>query len=105
MAHEIEKLAIALACYKSENDRFPATLGELSPEFLATISEDIFSGAPLIYRVDDDGYVLYSVGMNQRDDGGAYGHGASEGDIVARSGTPQPAGAATGEPASLPSAK
>ena len=105
MAHEIEKLAIALACYKSENDRFPATLGELSPEFLATIPEDVFSGAPLIYRVDDGGYVLYSVGINQRDDGDARESDHDKDDIVARGGTRQPAGAAAGEPASLPSTK
>lgn len=60
----------ALACYHAENGRWPAELSELSPSLLKTIPTDRFSGKPLIYRPSENGYLLYSVGMNMRDDGG-----------------------------------
>ena len=31
---------------------------------------DFFSGKPLIYRASKKGYLLYSVGVNGKDDGG-----------------------------------
>ena len=31
---------------------------------------DVFTGKPLVYRLDGAGYVFYSVGMNGKDDGG-----------------------------------
>ena len=49
----------------------PGALPELSPEFLTSIPEDPFSGRPLLYRRDETGYVVYSVGENRVDDNGA----------------------------------
>ena len=34
--------------------------------------DDLFSGKPLVYRPDDKGYLLYSVGVNGQDDGGRW---------------------------------
>ncbi len=70
MTHEIETLAVALACYHAENGRWPAELKELCPSLLKAIPADRFSGKPLIYKPSEKGYLLYSVGMNMRDDGG-----------------------------------
>jgi len=72
MAHEIETLAVALACYHAENGRWPAELKELCPLLLKTIPTDRFSGKPLVYRVSKDGYLLYSIGKNMRDDDGQW---------------------------------
>jgi len=41
--------------------------------------EDPFSGRPLIYKKDTDGYLIYSVDVNRKDDGGImYGFGAAQ---------------------------
>lgn len=72
MSHEIETLAVALACYHAENGRWPAELKELYPSLLKTIPADRFSVNPLIYKPRQDGYLLYSIGMNMRDDGGQW---------------------------------
>ena len=51
---------------------FPKPLGALVPEFIEPLPHDIINGEPLKYRRTDDGqFVLYSVGWNGRDDGGA----------------------------------
>ncbi len=39
-------------------------------KYLAEVPQDLFTGRPLVYRRTKQGYVLYSVGANGRDDGG-----------------------------------
>jgi hypothetical protein len=63
-------LAFALAAYRIDNDRFPRKLDALAPKYLPTVPKDLFSGKALIYRPSADGYLLYSVGVNGRDDDG-----------------------------------
>jgi hypothetical protein len=63
-------LAFALAAYKRDEGRYPAKLADLSPKYLATIPDDLFSGKALIYKPSDKGYLLYSVGANGKDDDG-----------------------------------
>jgi hypothetical protein len=70
MSRDIETLAVALACYHDETDRWPASLKELSPSLLKAIPIDRFNGKPLIYKPRQDGYLLYSVGKNRDDDNG-----------------------------------
>jgi hypothetical protein len=64
------QVAFALAAYRAETGRYPAQLAELAPKYLAAVPGDQFSGKPLIYRAEGNGYVLYSVGQNEKDDGG-----------------------------------
>ncbi len=97
--HEIEQVrrdlaiaACALARFKLIRGRYPKSLNELGPKWLAAAPMDRFSGKPLKYRRTDDGFVLYSVGMNLRDDGGvataswAGIDGWKEGDVVVQEG-------------------
>jgi hypothetical protein len=63
-------VAFALAAYQRDHDRYPAKLDELAPKNLDTIPDDLFSGKPLIYRPDEKGYLLYSVGVNGVDEDG-----------------------------------
>jgi hypothetical protein len=42
----------------------------LTPKYLAQVPRDLFSGKPLIYRPAGNGYLLYSVGVNGKDEGG-----------------------------------
>jgi hypothetical protein len=64
-------LSLALARYRAEHQgEYPKTLAELTPKYLAEVPKDPFGDGDLHYKREGDGYVLYSVGINGRDDGG-----------------------------------
>jgi hypothetical protein len=65
------QLELALRMYQHQHERYPKALDELAPNTLATLPLDPFSGKPFLYRMSGDSYVLYSVGPNGIDDGGA----------------------------------
>jgi hypothetical protein len=65
------RVGCALERYLLANGKFPDTLEPLAPRFIESIPNDVIDGKPLRYRRHSDGgYVLYSVGWNQTDDGG-----------------------------------
>jgi hypothetical protein len=64
------QLAFALAAYRKDNGKYPEKLDELATKYLATIPFDVFSGKPLVYKLEGNGYLLYSVGQNEKDEGG-----------------------------------
>jgi hypothetical protein len=80
---------LALERYRRAHGSSPASgLDELVPAFLRAVPPDPFTGKPLIYRRQADGYIVYSVDMNRADDGGQlYGFGATV--------TPRPRGSAS----------
>ena len=63
-------LAFALAAFQGDHERYPAKLDELAPRYLEKVPDDLFSGKPLIYRPNEKGYLLYSVGVNGIDEEG-----------------------------------
>jgi hypothetical protein len=89
--HRNLHIAFALAAYLRDHGRYPANLDELAPKYLDKIPDDLFSGKPLIYRLENDGYLLYSVGVNGVDeDGQSYGDDPPGDDIVVRVPVPDP---------------
>ncbi|MDR0534584.1 MAG: hypothetical protein LBH01_11590 [Verrucomicrobiales bacterium] len=69
-------LACGLERYKIHNKKLPLTLNELMPEYLNKIPNQGVISAPMIYkRVNDQDYILYSIGWNMRDDGGVISGG------------------------------
>ena len=63
--------AIALKRFQLGSGRYPDSLSELVPQFLAAELMDPWSGRPFHYRQNTDGmFTLYSVGEDGRDDGG-----------------------------------
>jgi hypothetical protein len=64
------RLAFALAGFRQANGRFPDDLRELVPT-LGRIPLDRCNDQPLVYRRTGAGYLLYSVGTNGVDEGGA----------------------------------
>jgi hypothetical protein len=63
--------AIALKRCQLRHGKLPANLEALVPEFLTALPWDYMSGRPLCYRLKEDGsYMLYSVGLDGKDDGG-----------------------------------
>jgi hypothetical protein len=84
-------VAFALAAYQRDHGRYPAKLDELAPRYLEKIPDDLFAGKPLIYRLEDKGYLLYSVGVNGTDDGGrGYGDEPPGDDLCVRMPIPKP---------------
>ncbi|PYJ86285.1 MAG: hypothetical protein DME22_05895 [Verrucomicrobia bacterium] len=71
-------VACALERYRLALGQYPETLDALIPQFIEKLPTDVVGGQPLRYRHTDDGqFVLYSVGWNEKDDGGviAYDQG------------------------------
>jgi hypothetical protein len=70
------RLACALERFRLVHGSYPATLAALAPDFIPAIPVEIVNGEPYHYRLTDDGnFLLYSVGMDLHDDGGAPGAG------------------------------
>jgi hypothetical protein len=63
-------IAFSLAAYHRDNGRYPAKLDDLAPKYLSAIPDDLFSDKPLIYRATEKSFLVYSVGMNGKDDDG-----------------------------------
>jgi len=64
------RLAFALKCYRSQHGKYPETLTSLVPGFLPVLPPDPFTGAPYAYQPEGEGFVIYSLGANGKDDGG-----------------------------------
>jgi hypothetical protein len=68
--------AVAVARYsRAHQGAFPSSLRDLVPEFLPGPLTDPYSGRELKYLHNARSYKVYSVGINQKDDGGTWdGH-------------------------------
>lgn len=65
------QIVCALERYRLAHGEYPATLDALSPQFIEKVPHDLIGGNPLIYRQTPDGkFLLYSIGWNEKDDGG-----------------------------------
>jgi hypothetical protein len=71
---DLARVACALERYRLATGQFPDTLDALAPRFIAKLPHDVINGQPLKYRRTDDGqFILFSVGLNETDDGGTLG--------------------------------
>lgn len=61
---------LALREFNRQRGRYPETLDELLPDYLPRLPIDYADRQPLRYRLTDDGFLLYSIGLNGQDDGG-----------------------------------
>jgi hypothetical protein len=68
---DMAMVACALERYRLARGQYPEELNALVPAFAAVLPHDIINGQPLKYRRTDNGrFILYSVGWNEKDDGG-----------------------------------
>ena len=68
---DLARVACALERYRLMHGEYPETLDTLAPQFIGKLPHDVINGQPLHYRPTDDGqFILYSVGWNEKDDGG-----------------------------------
>ncbi len=54
----------------SHGGQTPDSLSELTPAYMKSVPADPFDGNPLRYKKLPQGYVVYSIGRDKRDDGG-----------------------------------
>jgi hypothetical protein len=89
--HEATLTILALQRYRQEKGSYPATLEESKQAgYLDTLPADPYSDKPLSYKTADGSFMLYSLGPDFDDDGGASGRDqegrpktwADEGDTV-----------------------
>ena len=68
---DMARVAIALERYRLAQGEYPESLVALSPHYLNPVPHDVIGGKPLHYCVTGDGrFLLYSIGWNEKDDGG-----------------------------------
>ena len=65
-------LAVLTEKYFLERGTYPKALVELVPKYISELPLDPFVDEPFHYGVEPDGFFLYSVGANCRDDGGKH---------------------------------
>jgi hypothetical protein len=89
--HEATVITLTLQRYKLKHGQYPESLSQLHERgYLHSIPLDPFSDKPLVYKKTDEGFMLYSVGLDFEDDGGVLGTNregqktiwADEGDAV-----------------------
>ena len=63
-------VTVAVERYRRAHSRFPETLNDLVPTYLAAVPTDPYDGAAIRLRRFPEGVVLYSVGEDGVDNGG-----------------------------------
>lgn len=68
----VQTARTGLACriFKARTGQYPETLDVLVGSLLSQVPIDPFTGEPLVYRREGNGFAVYSLGSNLRDDGG-----------------------------------
>ena len=64
------RVALAVERYRLAFGKLPDTLADLVPTYLEAVPKDPFDGDELRYKKLQEGFVVYSVGEDQSDDGG-----------------------------------
>jgi len=61
-----------LSCkiFRNKTGRHPENLEALVPDILPEVPTDPFTGKPLVYKIENGELLIYSLGSNQKDDGG-----------------------------------
>jgi hypothetical protein len=63
-------IGFALAAHRAERGNYPTRLADLVPDYLPAIPADPFTDKPFRYASQNSGFLLYSLGPNQKDDDG-----------------------------------
>jgi len=63
-------IMVALRRYKNEHGRWPQSLDQIKPQVGKDILTDPHTNGPFVYKLTEDGFILYSKGRNGVDNGG-----------------------------------
>ena len=64
------RLGLLLRLYKMDNGAYPDALSALVPKYIGQLPPDPFTGKDFIHRREGQGFIVYSVGVNEKDEGG-----------------------------------
>jgi len=67
----LAQLALALKIFKAEKGKYPDRLAELVPHILPKLPQDPFTGKDFVYKKEAEGFLVYSLGENEIDEGGS----------------------------------
>ena len=67
----LTQLSAALAVYRTSHDYYPEKIDDLVPAVIGKVPVDFYEGKPLVYKRLNDGYLIYAVGANGKDDAGS----------------------------------
>jgi hypothetical protein len=67
--HRCTVVLLAGERHRRERGAYPQRLADLTPDYLAEVPSDPFTGEPLQLR-HDERFIIYSVGQDEKDDGG-----------------------------------
>jgi hypothetical protein len=84
--HRLSRLGLAATAYRLKHGKLPTTPDALIPDFIPRLPVDPFDGKPMRMKTDGPDLVFYSIGPDQKDDGGkkAETRNHYEGDLVFR---------------------
>ncbi len=71
-ARRLLACSLAVRAYCADEEGLPDSLQQLVPKYLPAVPLDPYGDGPLVYRREGNGYVLYSVGPDGADEGGAF---------------------------------
>lgn len=66
----LARAALAMEAYRARYGSWPASIADAEQKLGWKLPKDPFSGRDLVYKKTIGGYVLYSLGLNMRDDSG-----------------------------------
>ncbi len=78
--HDLTQITFALSAYRSDHDAYPESLDDLAPTYLERVPKDRYFDADFHYKPVDDGFLLYSAGLNGEDEEGRGHDDSPEGD-------------------------
>jgi hypothetical protein len=67
----LTQLSAALAVYRTSHDAYPEKLDDLVPAVISKLPVDAYQAQPFVYKRLGDGYLLYTIGLNGKDDAGS----------------------------------
>jgi Bacterial type II secretion system protein G. len=86
-AADTAAIACAVERFKLARGKLPESLEELVPQFMEKLPHDVITGQPLKYmRTEDGHYAIYSLGWNEKDDGGVTGFKKGAADVPVKKG-------------------
>ena len=68
---QVARLGVAAEQYRFRHGKLPAKLDELAPEFIPAVPLDPFDGKPMKMKRTEHGLIVYSIGPDMVDNGGA----------------------------------
>jgi len=69
--HRLSRLGLAATAYRLRHGKLPAALEAMTPEFMPRIPADPFDGKAMRMKMDGTDLLIYSIGSDLKDDGGA----------------------------------